>query len=230
MDMKALHKISYGLYVISAKNNGKLNGQIANTVFQITSSPATAAVSINKENLTHQFISESGYFGVSILTEDAEMPFIGRFGFKSGRETDKFEGLKFKSGETGVPLLLEHTAAHIEFKVIEKFDLFTHTLFIGEFVNAEILNQENVMTYEYYHKMKGGKAPKSAPTYIEENKTEKKEDGKMKKYKCSVCGYEYDPAQGDPDNGIEPGTAFEDLPDDWVCPVCGVGKDQFEEA
>lgn len=230
MDMKALHKISYGLYVISAKNNGKLNGQIANTVFQITSSPATAAVSINKENLTHQFISESGYFGVSILTEDADMPFIGRFGFKSGRETDKFEGLKFKSGETGVPLLLEHTAAHIEFKVIEKLDLFTHTLFIGELVNAEILNQDNVMTYEYYHKMKGGKAPKSAPTYIEENKTEKKEDGKMKKYKCSVCGYEYDPAQGDPDNGIEPGTAFEDLPDDWVCPVCGVGKDQFEEA
>ncbi len=227
--MKALHKLSYGLYVVSSKKGDKLTGQIANTVFQITSSPATAAVSINKENFTHECIEDFKHFGVSILTESADMQLIGRFGFKSGRDMEKFDGVKSKTGETGVPLLLEHTSALLEFKVIEKFDLFTHTLFIGELVNAEIISDENVMTYEYYHRIKGGKAPKSAPTYIEEKKEIKKEDGKMKNYKCSVCGYVYDPQKGDPDNGIEPGTSFDDLPDDWVCPVCGVGKDQFEE-
>ena len=87
------------------------------------------------------------------------------------------------------------------------------------------------MTYAYYHKIKGGKAPKNAPTYIAEDKekTNNKEEGKMVKYRCKVCGYVYDPEKGDPDSGIEPGTPFDKLPDDWLCPVCGEGKDVFEK-
>jgi rubredoxin len=110
----------------------------------------------------------------------------------------------------------------------------THTIFIGEIVDAEVLGNGNAMTYDYYHKMKGGKSPKAAPTFVaaeipapEENTV--KETATMAKYQCSVCGYVYDPEQGDPDNGVKAGTAFEDIPDSWVCPVCGAGKDAFEK-
>jgi len=86
------------------------------------------------------------------------------------------------------------------------------------------------MTYEYYHKVKGGFSPKTAPTYSSEvDKEIKKEEKKMDKYVCKVCGYVYDPEKGDPENGVEPGTKFEDIPDDWVCPICGVGKEEFEK-
>ena len=98
-------------------------------------------------------------------------------------------------------------------------------MFIGELVDADVLTEDTCMTYEYYHQVKRGTTPKSAPSYIE-----KKEEKKgMKKYECSVCGYVYDPTEGDPENGIAPGTAFEDLPDDWVCPICAASKEDFRE-
>ncbi|MDK2954495.1 MAG: hypothetical protein PWQ27_1878, partial [Kosmotoga sp.] len=103
----------------------------------------------------------------------------------------------------------------------------THVLYIGEIVNAEVVDEKEPMTYAYYHEIKGGRSPKTAPTYVEERK-ENKGSGK-KKYRCKVCGYIYDPKNGDPDSGVAPGTPFEELPDNWVCPVCGVGKDKFEE-
>lgn len=227
MNPKALHKISYGLYVISSKRGDKFNGQIANTVFQITSEPPTIAVSINKQNLTHEYIQESKVFTVSILSKETPMKFIGRFGFKSGKELDKFKNVNYKVGVTGAPLVLENIVGYLEAEVTKSLDAGTHTVFIGKIVDAEIIKDGEPMTYAYYHEIKKGTAPKTAPTYIKEEN--RKEGSKMEKYKCTVCGYVYDPEKGDPDSGIKPGTLFEELPDDWVCPVCGVGKDKFEK-
>ena len=227
MDKKVLYKISYGLYVISSKSNKKFNGQIANTLFQITSEPLQVAVSINKSNLTHEFIKESKVFAVSILSKETPMRFIGHFGFKSGRDTDKFKDVKYKSGITGAPVVLEYTIAYLETEVTNMVDVGTHTIFIGKVVDAEILGTGEPMTYAYYHEVKKGKSPKTAPTYIKEEN--KKETKGVKKYRCKVCGYVYDPEKGDPDSGIVPGTPFDKLPDDWVCPICGAGKEEFEE-
>lgn len=239
MNPKTVHKISYGLYVVcSRKENkpaspsGRLNGQIANTVFQITSQPPTIAVSINKQNLTHEFIQASKVFTVSVLTQDTPMEFIGRFGFKSGRDIDKLAGVNHQFGQTKAPIVTDYTLAYLEAKLTKELDVGTHTIFVGEVVGAEIIKETEPMTYAYYHQVKRGKAPKTAPTYIKEDesiKTSPKAKGdKTDKYWCTVCSYVYDPAQGDPDAGIKPGTAFEDLPNDWICPVCGVGKDKFE--
>lgn len=231
MDLTAFQKISYGVYVISSLKEGKLNGQIANTAFQISSEPPTIAISINKNNLTHQFIEESKVFSVSVLAKSVPLNLIGHFGFKSGRDLDKFANLTYKTGTTGAPVLLENTVGYLEAEVINSIDVITHTVFIGKVVNAEVLNSDEPMTYAYYHEVKRGTTPPAAPTYFknEEKPEAKEEEGKMKTYKCSVCGYIYDPAKGDPESGVKPGTAFEDLPDDWSCPVCGVAKDSFEE-
>ncbi len=227
MNIKTLYKVSYGLYVVGSVKNEKYNGQIANTVFQITSEPPTIAVSINKSNLTHEFIKESKVFAVSILSKETPMRFIGHFGFKSGRDTDKFKDVKYKSGITGAPVVLEYTIAYLETEVTNMVDVGTHTIFIGKVVDAEILGTGEPMTYAYYHEVKKGKSPKTAPTYIKEES--KKETKGVKKYRCKVCGYVYDPEKGDPDSGIVPGTPFDKLPDDWVCPMCGAGKEEFEE-
>ena len=225
MNNKALHKLSYGLYVISSKKGDKLNGQIANTVFQVTSEPPTIAVIINKQNLTHEFITESRLFTASILSQDAPLSFIGHFGFKSGRDIDKFEGINYKIGETRAPVVIDNALAYLEANVIQELSIGTHTIFVGELVGADVLREGEPMTYAYYHQVKRGTTPKTAPSYIEE----KKEVKEMVKYECSVCGYVYDPELGDPDSGIKPGTPFEEIPDDWVCPVCGASKDQFEK-
>jgi flavin reductase (DIM6/NTAB) family NADH-FMN oxidoreductase RutF/rubredoxin len=230
MNKKALHKISYGLYVICSKNNGKINGQIANAIFQVAAEPSKIAVSINKQNLTHEYIEKSNCFTVSILSENTPMSFIGNFGFKSGRNIDKFKDINYKLGNTKVPMVIDNALACIEAKVIDKIDVGTHTIFVGTVEDAEILSEDKPMTYEYYHKVKGGFSPKTAPTYSSEvDKEIKKEEKKMDRYVCKVCGYVYDPEKGDPDNGIAPGTKFEDIPDDWVCPLCGASKADFEK-
>lgn len=229
MDMKVLHKISYGMYVICSKSNDAFNGQIANVVTQVTSEPAQLLVCINKNNLTHEYISKSRVFTVSILDKDTPMKFIGHFGFKSGRKFNKFKDIDYKTGETGVPIVLNNCLGYLECNVISEIDIGTHTGFIGKVTDIQKLSDAEPMTYAYYHMVKGGMSPESAPTYIKNEKKEEKEGNKMGKYKCTVCGYIYDPAAGDPDSGIDPGTSFEDLPEDWVCPVCGAGKDAFEK-
>ena len=230
MDPKTLHKISYGLYVICSKNGEKINGQIANALFQVTSQSPTIAVSINKQNLTHEYIEKSKCFTISVLSENTTMNFIGNFGFKSGRDIDKFKDIEYKFGKEKVPIVMGNALACIEAKVIDKVDVGTHTIFVGNVEDAEILTEDKPMTYEYYHEVKGGFSPKTAPTYSSiADKVVKKEEEKMDKYVCKVCGYVYDPEKGDPSNGIDPGTKFEDLPDDWVCPVCGASKIDFEK-
>jgi len=224
MNLKALYKLGYGLYVVSSRKGDRLNGQIANTVFQITSEPPTIAVSINKNNLTHEFITESKVLAVSVLSQDTPLSFIGHFGFKSGRDIDKLEGINYKTGETQAPVITDNTLAYLEARVIQEVDAGTHTIFVGELVGADVLKEGEPMTYAYYHQVKRGTTPKTAPSYI----AEKKEVPKMVKYKCTVCGYIYDPELGDPDGGIKPGTPFEEIPDDWVCPICGAAKSEFE--
>ena len=227
MDPKVFHKVSYCLYIVTSRDGGKVNGQIANTVFQIASEPPTFAVSINKQNLTHQFIEKSRVFAVSVLSRDTPLSFIGQFGFKSGRDIDKFSGVAYRPGKSGAPVVTDNTVAYLEAEVINRMDCGTHTVFLGRVTEAEALKDTEPMTYAYYHEVKRGTAPKTAPTYIKE--TVDKEIPKMAKYRCSVCGYVYDPAKGDPDSGIAPGTPFEKLPDGWSCPVCGAAKDMFEK-
>jgi len=226
MNTKALRSLSYGLYVVASQKQGKLNAQIANTVGQVTSEPPTISVCINKQNLTHEFITESKVFTASTLSQDTPLSFIGHFGFKSGREIDKLKDINYKLGETKAPIILDHCLAYLEAKVIDQVDVGTHTIFIGELAGADVIREGEPMTYAYYHQVKRGTTPKTAPSYIEETK---EEVSKMAKYKCSVCGYIYDPELGDSDGGIKPGTPFEEIPDDWVCPVCGASKDQFEK-
>jgi flavin reductase (DIM6/NTAB) family NADH-FMN oxidoreductase RutF/rubredoxin len=232
MNKSALYKVSYGLYIISSAKDGKYNGQIANTVFQITSEPPMIAISINKENLTHEFISSSKVFSVTVLSTATPMTLIGTFGFKSGRDIDKFKEVEYKQGKTGAPIVLNNAVAYLEAEVVDSLDVNTHTIFIGKVVDADVLSDREPMTYAYYHMVKNGKAPKTAPTYIGEDIGEKEEKPKPKssekKYVCKVCGFIYDPAVGDPDGGIPPGTPFEAIPDDWVCPVCGASKEDFE--
>lgn len=231
MDREVLKKITYGLYIVSSMDGDRINGQIANTVFQITSEPVSIAISINKENLTHEFIEKSGLFSVSVLSTDATMDLIGKFGFKSGREQDKFSEVEYSLTSEGLPVVLEESLAYLTAQVTDEMDAGTHTIFLGAVTGAEILVQGEPMTYAYYHTVKKGKTPKAAPTYISQKKKEDEPAMSAKdstKYVCTLCGYVYDPEKGDPYSEIPPNTPFSKLPDDWECPLCGAGKDEFE--
>jgi flavin reductase (DIM6/NTAB) family NADH-FMN oxidoreductase RutF/rubredoxin len=254
MDPKALYKIGYGVYLVGSHKGDKINAQVANTVFQITSEPPTVAVSINKKNLTHEYIRESQVFSVSVLNSDTPLSFIGQFGFKSGRDINKFEGVNYKPGVTGSPIITDNTVSYLEVRVRQSVDAGTHTIFIGELIEAGGLSDKATLTYEYYQQVKRGTTPKTAPSYVDVKNTAAASvpattaaaaipastgsaassapsvpASKPARYKCTVCGWIYDPSLGDPDGGIKPGTPFESIPDNWVCPVCGADKSQFEK-
>jgi ferric-chelate reductase [NAD(P)H] len=165
MNRKALHLISYGLYVVTSTDGEAINGQIVNTVMQVASMPPMVAVAINKENLTCEYIRKSRVFAASVLGMGTPMEVIGRFGFRSGRDIDKFEMVRYKTGTTGAPIMLDHALAYIEVEVAQEVDACTHILFIGEVVDADILKEGDPMTYEYYHRVKGGKTPDKATVY-----------------------------------------------------------------
>ncbi len=231
LDLQSLFKLSYGMCILSSVKGGKYNGCIVNTVFQVTPEPPMVAVSVNRGCLTHEYINASRVLAVSILGEQTPMDFIGAFGFRSGRDIDKFKGINCRTGQLGPPIVLDNTVACIEAEVVQSIDVETHTLFIAKIAACETLDEKKFpMTYAYYRDVKHGGTPKSAATYVEKKTIHETKKGvkDMKKYKCIMCGYIYDPSAGDPDNGVAAGTAFEDLPDDWVCPDCGAGKDQFE--
>lgn len=227
IDNKAFYKLSYGLYVVSSVSEGKKNAQIANTVFQITSDPPIVAVSINKKNLTHEYIQKSKLIGISVLSVETPMKFIGGFGFKSGRDTDKFKGISYKTGENGVPIVLNNAATYFELKVEKEVDVVTHTIFIGRVLNAEVLKDMEQMSYQYYQDIKLGKVQRTTSDTMDNTEKTVEFTSDELKYQCSVCGYIYDPSFGDSNSGILSGTPFEDIPDNWVCPVCGVPKEKF---
>jgi len=170
MNLNALHKLGYGMYIVGSHKGDKLNGQVANTVFQITSEPPTVAVSINKSNFTHEYIKASRVFSASVLCQATPLSFIGNFGFKSGREVDKLKGVNYKIGQTGSPVILDNATSYLEAEIIQDVDVGTHTIFIGRIVAAEILNEDPCMTYEYYYQVKRGTTPKTAPSYIAREK------------------------------------------------------------
>ena len=201
IEKNAMFKLSYGLFVLSSVEFGKDNGCIINTVMQITDEPKRIAVGVNKSNRTHDMIDATGVFNVSVLTESTPFDVFQRFGFQSGRDVDKFAGLPAERSENWVRYLPEHTNAVLSGEVIQKIDCGTHTLFIADVTEAKVLSDEPSVTYDYYFKHIKPK-PAAAPA----------ESGK-KKWVCQLCGYVH---EGD------------ELPADFVCPLCKHGADDFE--
>jgi len=170
LNRQVFTQLSYGLYIVTSHLDGRLNGQIVNTVLQVTSEPPRVAVIVNKDNLTHEFISQSKVFGASVLDISTPMIFIGLFGFKSGRDIDKLSQVNFVEGTTGSPLVTDHSLSVLEARVIDQIDVGTHTLFVGDVVSADILKTGEPSTYLYYHTNLKGKSPKKAPTYDPDQK------------------------------------------------------------
>ena len=164
---QTLHHVSYGVYIVSSLNGDRMNGLIVNTVAQVSSNPKKISVCISKKNFTHDYISESGLFSVSILEKDTPLKFIGPWGFKSGRDIDKFQDINYRRGKTGVPIVLDHTVGYIEGELTEKLDVGSHTIFVGRIVDAEKIGDQEPLTYSYYKDVKGGRASKEAPTFVD---------------------------------------------------------------
>lgn len=213
MNKNVFRNFSYGVYVVSTLDNNRPTGCIANSIMQITSSPATVAVSMNHDNYTNSCIEASGKFAISILSEDSDPGLIGNFGFQSGKDINKFDTVSYET--IGDLPVITDACGYITCKVIDKMETSTHTVFLGEVMEGDILKNEPAMTYAYYHKVVKGKSPKNAPTYIaeEETKTES-----AAKWVCGICGYVYD---GD--------TPFEELPDTYTCPICKQPKSVFKQ-
>ncbi len=231
MNIETFFKLSYGLYIVSSHFEGKLNGHINNTVFQVTAEPPKLAVCSHKNNLTTDYILKSKSLTISIIQEQVDLEYIGHFGFKSGREFNKFANINYKLAESGCPIVLDKTVGAFDCEVESYSDLGTHVLFIVNVKDSEIFDKEkNTLTYSYYRNVIKGLSPKNAPTYIDKDKLSKLEEkpkSKSPEYICNICGYIYNPDEGDPTCGIPPGTPFEDLPDDWECPICAAGKEVF---
>ena len=211
MDKKVLRNLSYGVYVVTSRDKDKNVGCIANSIMQVTSNPSVIAVSINHDNYTNKVIKENNKFGVSILKETTDAKIIGTFGYKSSKDNDKFDGINFK--EISEIPVLENTCGYMVCKVIDTMETSTHTIFLGEVIEADDYSTENAMTYKYYHENLKGSSPKNAPTYEETITSQVDKESKKRKWRCSICGYIHE---------------ADELPDDFKCPLCGVGKEYFE--
>ncbi|MBE6638283.1 MAG: flavin reductase [Ruminococcaceae bacterium] len=200
MDNKALYNLSYGVYLLTANENGKDNGCIINTAVQIAENPARISISVIKGNLTCDMILNTGKFNLSALDNTVTFDLIRRFGMQSGRNTDKFEGMRtvFRS-ENGILYLAESTNMYLSCKVIEHMDLGSHILFIAELTDAIVMENTPSLTYAQYHAEVKPK-PKAPET-------------EKKQYVCTICGYVY---EGD------------EIPEDYLCPLCQHGKEYFE--
>lgn len=247
MKYKAFHKLSYGLYIIATEFENKKFGYIGNTAFQVTSEPSQIAISSHKKNFTTEKILKSGKFSISVLKKEVNTSLIGEFGFMSGEDFDKFRNVKTISSVTGAPIVVDSSVAWFDCKVLNKVDVGSHILIIGEVLDSDVLSGDEPLTYDYYREKYKMLAPKNAPTYVEKEKLENEVvpeskpkpeteedhehvfDEESGTYTCSICGYQYNPEEGDPALGIPPGTPFEDLPEDYKCPICNAGKDYFRK-
>jgi len=217
MNTKVLRDLSYGVYIVSAMDGERPTGCTANSIMQITSEPATVAASINHDNYTNKCIKESGVFSVGILSETSDPGLIGHFGFQSGKDVNKYDDTPFEM-KSGAPVP-NGLRGYIVCKVVDSMETSSHTVFLGEIIDGDVTGSDAPMTYAYYHNVIKGKSPKNAPTYLpEEDGAADSEDTGKTKWVCSVCGYEYD---GD--------IPFEELPDDYKCPVCNQPKSKFEK-
>ncbi len=217
MNAKAMYKLSYGLFVCTAVRGDKMNGCITNTAVQVASDPNRISIAINKSNYTHDMVKETGLCNISVISKDASFELFKHFGFQSGRNVDKFspdlldplakeisngESI-FKMADNGIPYITAGTNAYFSLKVEQEVDLGSHTLFICEPTFMTVLSDTPSCTYEYYQ---SDIKPKPQPV----GTTPKGETI----WKCLICGYEY---------------VGEDLPDDFICPICKHGKDDFEK-
>ena len=198
MDMKALFKFSYGLFVLTARQDGRDNGCIINTAGQLTEDPARIQIAVNKQNLTHDMIQSTGLFNVSVLSQEAVFWVFQHYGFQSGRDTDKFAMIPEARTANGLRYVEGSSNAVISAKVVSSVDCGSHTLFIAEVTEAKVLSDAPSMTYQYYF---DHVKPKPAPA----------EQGK---WVCRICGYVYEGEQ---------------LPPDYVCPLCKQGPEAFEK-
>jgi len=211
MDTKIFRNMSYGVYVVGTMDQERPTGCIANSIMQITSSPATIALSMNHDNYTNGCIDKSGKFSFSILSQESDPSLIGTFGFQSGKDADKFKEVDYEMAE-GVPVVKD-SCGYVVCKVLQKMETSTHTVFLGEVIDTKVYEgSSEQMTYAYYHGVIKGRSPKNAPTYLPEEDP-KAEAAKTVKYICQVCGYVYEGEQ---------------LPPDFICPVCKQGADKFK--
>lgn len=209
----AFRNLTYGLYVISSTKDGRSVGCVVNTFSQVTSKPVQVTVAVNKENYTSQGIHETGAYEVSVLDESASMELIGQFGFHSSADVDKFANCETAMSEQNLQYVSQSACAHFSVKVSQELDLGSHILFIGEVVAAEVIQGDAPMSYAYYHQVKGGKTPPKASSYNGPEEAVVSEDKPKVAWRCTICGHiEY----------------VEELPEDFVCPVCGVGRELFE--
>ena len=198
MDNTALYKISYGLFILTAADNDKHNGCIINTAMQVTDNPLRISVTVNKNNLTHDIILNTGSFNISILDETADFNIFKHFGFQSGRDTEKIKSFdNISYSKNSIAYINKNTNAYISGKVISTIDLGTHTMFIADVTDSENLSSVPSMTYSYYHK------------FIKPSSNQNEKKG----WRCKICGYVHD---------------AEELPDDFVCPICKHGAIDFE--
>ena len=204
VDPNALFKFSYGLFVLTAKDGAKDNGCIINTAAQLTDTPKRITIAVNKANYTHDMILKTGVFNVSVLSEDVGMATFQRFGFQSGRDADKFAGCEgLQRSANGLYYITEGANAVLSGKVIQTVDCGTHTLFIADVTEAKILSKEPSVTYAYYF---AHIKPKPLPAAMS--------DAPKKGWICKICGYVYE---------------GEDLPADFICPICKHGVADFEK-
>ncbi len=206
MNAAAFFKLSYGLYVISSEFEGSQSGLIVNTLLQTSADPQTVCVTISKNSYTMSLIEKSDKFCATVLTQSADIDFIGNFGFNCGKSFDKFDKIDCVIAKNGIKYSKSHAAAMFECTVTSSKDLGTHIMFFADVNEAEIISDEPVMTYAYYHSVVKGSTPKNSPLYT-------KEDSGKKGYKCSICGH------------IE---EVEELPDGYTCPICKKSKEFFD--
>ena len=216
MNPTILRNISYGLYAIGVHDGTKPSACIVNTVFQITSNPAQIALSMNRNNYSHSCIEKNGLFTVSVLSEETAGTVIGALGFSSGRDSDKLQSVSYKMLAEGLPVIKEDCCCWMLCKVVDQIETSTHTVYIAEVIGGSEKTHGTPMTYAYYHQVIKGSAPKNAPTYQPPVKDTNVLEGE--KFICTVCGYHY----------VATTVPFEDLPDDWVCPICGMRKSAFQ--
>lgn len=204
MDNKAMYKLSYGLFVLTAKDGDKDNGCIINTAIQAASEPNQMSICVNKANLTHDLVKKTGVFTVSVISEKASFDLFKHFGFQSGRDVDKFAGFTdCKRGANGVFYVTKGTNAFISVKVTKMEDLGSHTMFIGEITDMEVLDDAASCTYNFYQSNIKPKPQPVGTTSTGETV-----------WRCTICGYEY---------------VGEELPDDFVCPLCKHPASDFEK-
>ena len=229
MKSEAFFKLTYGLYILSSRDGDKFNGHISNTVFQVTAQPPQIAVATHRDNQTTDYIKKSKVFSVSVLQKEVDLVFLGPWGFKSGREINKFENARYKIGKTGAPIVLDKTIAWYECEVEQVIEVGTHVIFVGKVIDLDLIDAEaKPLTYDYYRDVIKGVSPEHSPTYLGDySNSATSGSSSSKRYRCIVCGFVYDPEVGDPSCGIAAGTPFEDIPDNWTCPICGVTKADF---